>query len=147
MLINLTQNEKLADFYERLLFTVFVECFIIKDTKIFNYTLPKTLKQNEKFPIQITSLIDKYAKGEILEPNQSDVQNFFLLYMNYKHLFQIEYFEDTLQKWFLLDKNKVANMTEKLLCRITPYINEELDILKKEDMQFTLVNQHFILST
>lgn len=146
MAANLTQTEILEEFYEKLLFTIFVDCVVVKDTKQFDYSLVKTLQQSSEFPIQLASLIDKYTKGETLDSKQSDVKNFFLLYMNYKHLFRVEYFDDNLQKWFLLDKGKVSTFTGKLLCRLTPYINEKIDILKNEDMNFTIVNQHFILS-
>lgn len=144
---SLKQTKEIENFYEKLLFTVFVECVVIKNSELFDFTRIKTLQRDPTFPIQIASLLERYSRGDTLDKVQEDVKNFFILYMNYKHLFQLEYFDDNLQKWRLLDSTKLSSLTNKVLCRVTPYINEKLGILKNDDIQFSIVNQHFILGS
>lgn len=140
--------ETREQFFERFFFDIFVDCIVVGDSKNFDYSIYKTMKNSYDLPIQISALIQEYATtdGSRLDALQKDNSAFFLLYMNYKHLFRLEYFDDALQQWFLLDSAKLSSFTDKLLCRVMPYINEKLGILKNDDIQFSIVNQYFILS-
>lgn len=135
-------------FLEKILFDIFMDCIVIKDSGIFDYRMLRNVKKTDGFPIQTVSLIEEYAStdGSRLDAIQANRNLVFIMYMNYKHLFQLEYFDDILQKWVLLDNSKLSSFTGKLLCRIVQYINEKLGIITSDDIPFSLVNQHFILS-
>lgn len=135
-------------FLEKLLFDIFVDCVVIKDTNLNNFDTLKDLVLTRELPIQTTSLIEKIKNNdsEFMSQLSSNLY-FYLYYMNYQNLYQLQYFDDKLQSWKILTEEKLANFEEdKLLCRFISFINEELSIVRNNDFDTLLLNRYFILT-
>jgi len=142
------KNETREQFLEKLFFDIFLTCIVLKDSKLFNFEYIKTITKTDNLPIQTTALIESFKKdAEKMSSIELSNKYFFIMYMNYQNLFQIEYFDDKLQKWNLLTEQILNTLPDvKVLCRVVSFINEELSIVRSESIDIELVNQYFILS-
>lgn len=145
---------------ERLLLQIFLQSIVYKkNSDIFSFknidpksdSTKKQLVDISKAPIQSRSIIESLQdnqftvlKREELSSNINDIFKNFALYLNYKHLYTIEFLDNDF-KWKELSFDQIKK-NDELICRYVPYYNENLDI--KQDLEMLLANTNdiFILS-
>lgn len=140
--------ETVDQFMEKLLFDIFMDCVVVKDTNLFNFGTLRNIVNTDNFPIQTDLLVKSYKQdnGAQLGAIQNSNKYFFIMYMNYQNLYKLEYYDEINESWHILDENKLSKFTEnKLLCRYTRFINDKLSISKDPNVQMFPLNQYFIL--
>ena len=141
-------SEIKEQFLEKVLFDIFVDCIVIKDTKLNNFDVLKDIIETTNLPIQTAHLVEKIKDNstDFISKLSSNLY-FFLFYMNYQNLYQLQYFDDKIQEWRKLTEEILSNFTEKkLLCRFISYINDELGIVRNTEFDTSLLNRYFILA-
>lgn len=133
-------------FLEKLFFSVFLDCIVLKDPKLYNFSTLSKMKTDKNLPLQTNALIT-LLQNPSFSKFVEDPKNFFIVYMNYQNLFKLEYFDNTRENWYTLSESVVKTFQDdKLLCRIVPFLKEELNIMKNPNIDIPLVNQYFFIT-
>jgi len=128
-----------------ILFDLFVKHIVFSDKSIFNILSIKNIEKNTELPIQLQYFIKLYRD---LDLKNIDSSIFFNIYMNFKNLFMIQYYNEINKKWEILDNEVLKKLNENKFCRLIPYYNDELFLKKHEiiDENIRILNQYFILT-
>lgn len=145
--------------FENLLLEIFLRCIVIKDFKQFDYKNvdPKSLQtkvsliSEEKVPIGIRSLMNSLSNKSSLPRNDeavtrdalSDVKKVFGMYMNFKNVFKIQYFDTEEFSWKDFDSNNFVN-NKNFICRYIQYFDEIADVNSNDKLQFQNVDEIFV---
>lgn len=133
-------------FLERLFFSVFLDCIVLKDPKLYDFSILSKMKTDKNLPLQTNTLIT-LLQNPSFSKFVEDPKNFFTVYMNYQNLFKLEYFDNARENWYTLSESVVKTFQDdKLLCRIIPFLKEELNIMKSPNIDIPLVNQYFFIT-
>lgn len=144
---------------EKTLLYVFLKSIAFKNAEIFSYkninpksdSTKKQLIDLNKIPVQSRAIIESFENNQFtrlnneeISKNIDDIFRNFALYLNFKHVYKIEYLEEDSLQWKELSVDKIKN--NELICRYIPFYDENLNIKQDLEISFTNANDIFILS-
>ena len=135
-----------------------VDNFINSDRLFFRRVFEKLREGIDDLPIQLQFLYGEYRKEEQSlifsdagEPIRSNVLLFGLLWNNFKNLVNVEYLEAQsstfAEAWTPLKKSIIEEIPagQKILCRLNPYLNNDLGVIPTEKTSLPIYNRYFYI--
>lgn len=157
-------NSKVEDLSQDVidtLFKVFVECIILKETRINDYSQLKSDTKNtatqqvdqEKIPLQTLSVIQSLQDDKLtnlssdnIKDIENDSEKIIGSYLNIKKVYEIQTLNVDDLTWTKMDESKLNNLNDKqIIARYVPVVNDDTNTKNNDKFDLTETNKIFVI--